>query len=150
MSRLESTENADRYRGKRAEGDPKAWTTERDLIGGIRTTEADVLDMLAAAKTSDEEIFLALDRGTQSVVGSIRVEGSAEGEAELGFFAVDPDRQGEGTGRMLLSTAEDYATKVLGARTAVTEDRRPIRMDHRSVAPPRLVFARSGNTTKAF
>ena len=51
---------------------------------------------------------------------SLQVERSEDGaEAEIGFFAVDPDLQGSGIGKRLLLRAERHAAATMGSRVAV-------------------------------
>ena len=113
------------YRGKNPEGDESAWTGERHLLSGTRTTASDVLGMLRAADdegAAARAIFLATR--SDECLGTIQVEAgpsSSDGgkEAEVGLFSVDPDLQGQGVGKALLRTAEQHATKQMGAELAV-------------------------------
>lgn len=119
------------YRGKGDSGDSSnAWTTERHLLSGIRTTAADVDAMLSAAREvgpANRALFVARlaaesenDDEVSRVVGTIQVERSDDGsEAEIGLFSVDPDLQGSGMGSNLLRAAEWHAATVMGAKTAV-------------------------------
>ena len=95
------------YRGKHADGDKNAWTGERHLLSGIRTSVEDVQDMLVAARAQGPEgkaLFVA--RQDNTIVGSVHVErSSSSDEAEIGFFSVDPDLQGQGIGKQLLQHA---------------------------------------------
>ncbi len=95
------------YRG---EASRDGWTTEADLLDGIRTERATI----AAAITSapDSVMLVAVDPGTPTsqVVGCCHLERRADGVAYFGMFAVRPQRQGGGLGRRLLCAAEDYAS----------------------------------------
>ena len=51
-------------------------------------------------------------------VGTIRVDGLSNGNAALRLVAIDPSRQGEGHGRVLLREAEAFA-RAIGCRRAV-------------------------------
>lgn len=125
------------YRGKHEGGDERAWTGERHLLSGIRTTEESVRAMLASIKArgpQEEAMLLAVSRdmpGESSgdstaalqpsqLLGAIHVtrpEG-ALGEAELGFFSVDPDLQGEGVGGKLLHAAQRHASEAMKVSSA--------------------------------
>ena len=60
---------------------------------------------------------LLLTRGG-AAIGTIRVEGINENDAALRLVAIDPARQGEGHGRVLLREAEAFA-RAIGCRRAV-------------------------------
>lgn len=118
------------YRGKHPENDQNAWTTERHLLSGIRTTAPDVQSMLlrAAEETAEARALLLATvpdgddnsaTAAECVVGTIQVESCGEGEAELGLFSVDPDLQGCGIGKALLTAAERHAAEQMSARLAV-------------------------------
>ena len=115
------------YRGKHAGGDEGAWTGERHLIAGIRTTETAVRSMIQSARErgpTEEALLLATLRGESParVVGTVQATRGAAArsdEAEIGFFSVDPDLQSEGIGGALLSRAERHAKQQMGVTTAV-------------------------------
>lgn len=54
----------------------------------------------------------------RSAIGTIRVDSLSNGDAALRLVAVDPARQGEGHGRILLREAEAFAREI-GCRRAV-------------------------------
>jgi GNAT superfamily N-acetyltransferase len=60
---------------------------------------------------------LLLKLGAVSI-GTIRVDSLANGDAALRLVAIDPARQGEGHGRILLREAEAFAREI-GCRRAV-------------------------------
>lgn len=114
------------YRGKDPLGDPRAWTGERHLIAGIRTTDGVVDEMLARCArlgSAQESVLVAMREeplsGREGIAGTIHVRRALAAEAELGMFAVDPDAQGEGIGGRLLQAAEDVARDSIGAAKAV-------------------------------
>ncbi|CAK0834629.1 unnamed protein product [Prorocentrum cordatum] len=109
------------YRGKYEGGDAGAWTTERDIIGGIRTTELDVLEVIASCDRSGPRTeILQVATGTSgAVIGTIHAKRVAPGVVELGLFAVDPDFQSEGVGSHLVKTAEKHAYWKMDAKVAV-------------------------------
>lgn len=88
------------YRG---ESSRQGWTTEADLLAGLRTNTDEVLKQL---HTPDSYFLLCLESGV--LMGCICLEkyGNA---AHLGMFAVQPHRQGVGVGRQLLDFAEQQA-----------------------------------------
>ena len=89
------------YRGKHEGGDERAWTGERHLIDGIRTNDDSVRKMVVRAKErgpTAEALLLAAQGAEEasSIIGTVQVtrgEGETSDEAEIGFFAVDPDLQ---------------------------------------------------------
>jgi ribosomal protein S18 acetylase RimI-like enzyme len=123
------------YRGKYVEGDARAWTGERHLLAGVRTTAADIASLVQRtnAAGSREVMLLALsdDGGqptpglplkppTMALLGTVHVQclGVHPPACEAGMFSVDPDRQSAGVGGQLLAAAEQAAVD-LGARSVV-------------------------------
>ena len=86
------------YRGDSAK---VGWTHEADLLGGQRTDEAELLDILADASRA---ILLAEVDGV--LTGCVQVADQGEGLAYLGLLTVDPTRQAGGLGRLLIDAAE--------------------------------------------
>jgi GNAT superfamily N-acetyltransferase len=62
--------------------------------------------------------FPLLLRLGRAPIGTIRVDSLADGDAAFRLVAIDPARQGEGHGRILLSEAEGFARDI-GCRRAV-------------------------------
>jgi GNAT superfamily N-acetyltransferase len=62
--------------------------------------------------------FPLLLRLGSSAVGTIRIDSMSNGDAALRLVAIDPARQGEGHGRILLREAEGFARDI-GCRRAV-------------------------------
>lgn len=89
------------YRGDSAKA---GWTHEADLLGGQRTDEAELLDILASAS---RVILLAEVEGV--LTGCVQVADQGEGLAYLGLLTVDPTRQAGGLGRLLIEAAEAEA-----------------------------------------
>lgn len=96
------------YRGESAK---KGWTHEADLLGGQRTDEAALRDILG---DESQAVLLAVDGAT--ILGCVLVADKPEGRAYLGMLSVRPDLQSAGIGRKLVDEAEDLARNVLGAR----------------------------------
>lgn len=89
------------YRGDSAKA---GWTHEADLLGGQRTDEAELRDILTDAS---RVILLAEVDGV--LAGCVQVADQGEGLAYLGLLTVDPTRQAGGLGRLLIGTAEAEA-----------------------------------------
>ncbi len=115
------------YRGPASYG---RWTSEEHLVRGTRTDERAVL---AAIESSGSEMLVGLvddgdGDGTASgngnggeLVACCRIADRGDGLAYFGMFAVDPARQGAGTGRQVVHLAESAAAELFGARTLELE-----------------------------
>ena len=88
------------YRG---ESSRQGWTTEATFIEGQRTDEREVIELM----NKPGSIFI-LCHDAEKLIGSVQIE-KQQDKTYLGMFAVDPERQGDGIGSMLLSQAEAYA-----------------------------------------
>ncbi|WP_407704833.1 GNAT family N-acetyltransferase [Tellurirhabdus rosea] len=88
------------YRG---DSSRKGWTTEADLLGGIRTTEEGMRAMLQKP-TATILCYLQAD----DLIGCVYLEKKEE-DLYLGMLTVDPERQAGGIGKQLLSAAEEHA-----------------------------------------
>ena len=95
------------YRGDSAKA---GWTHEADLLGGQRTDEAELLDILADA---GRVVLLAEVEG--ALTGCVQVADQGQGLAYLGLLTVDPTRQAGGLGRSLIEAAEAEAVARFGA-----------------------------------
>lgn len=92
------------YRG---EGAKRGWTTEADLLDGVRTSEASLQKMID--KPNAVIILADEDKDLQ---GCVYLE--QQGEAlYLGMLTVRPDGQGKGLGAALMKASEERA-KALG------------------------------------
>ncbi len=89
------------YRG---DSSRRGWTTEADLLGGQRTDEGKVLEMIRAPGSRVE---LALEDG--ELRGCVHLRREEDGGCYLGMLAVDPERQAAGVGRRLLERGEEAA-----------------------------------------
>lgn len=94
------------YRG---EGSRRGWTTEADLLDGIRTDAAEIASLI---ERPDSTILLA-EQGA-ALVGTVLLQdrGSA---AYLGMLVVDPARQAGGLGKEILRAAEALVVARWGA-----------------------------------
>ncbi len=105
LSALDNLVNS-AYRG---EGSKQGWTTEADILGGVRTSEASLREMI---KKPDAVILLAEEEG--QLKGCVYLE--KQGDAlYLGMLTVKPDLQGKGLGAALMTASEQRA-KELGCK----------------------------------
>jgi len=88
------------YRG---DSSRKGWTTEADLLGGIRTTETDLRAMLANPRAT----ILKYEQAG-SILGCVYLEEKGS-ELYLGMLTVSPDAQANGIGKKLMLAAEALA-----------------------------------------
>lgn len=111
------------YRGPASYG---RWTSEEHLVRGTRTDEPAVL---AAIESVGSAMLVVEDGdngedgqdGGSGPVACCRIADRGDGLAYFGMFAVDPARQGGGTGRQLVRWAEVAAAELFGARTLELE-----------------------------
>ncbi|NNN06921.1 MAG: GNAT family N-acetyltransferase [Elusimicrobia bacterium] len=101
------------YRG---ESSKKGWTTEADLLGGQRTDEDKVREMIAATGSRVELAFAA----DGALAACVHLKKEADGSCYLGMLTVDPARQSGGLGRELLQRSEDLARGWSCARMRMT------------------------------
>ncbi|HEX4432035.1 MAG TPA: GNAT family N-acetyltransferase [Frankiaceae bacterium] len=92
------------YRGA---GSRQGWTTEADLLDGQRTDVSAVGEALGR----DDVRLLIATSGQQSeeLLGCCQIERRSARTAYFGSFAVRPDLQNAGLGRVLLAAAESAA-----------------------------------------
>ncbi|RYF25193.1 MAG: GNAT family N-acetyltransferase [Flavobacteriales bacterium] len=89
------------YRGEESK---KGWTTEAEILGGIRIDEQALALLLAKPRVS----ILKLSDENGIILGTVCLEVKAH-ELYLGLFAVSPLEQGNGIGKALLMAAEHHA-----------------------------------------
>jgi ribosomal protein S18 acetylase RimI-like enzyme len=115
------------------------WTSEEHLVRGTRTDERAVLAaiespgsaMLVVEGSGDDDGLREgdderqgggrRDRDGHAPVACCRVADRGDGLAYFGMFAVDPARQGGGTGRQVVRWAERAAAELFGAQTLELE-----------------------------
>lgn len=95
------------YRGRGA-----GWTTEADVVGGLRTTPQEL-----AAVLGREDLLLLVAEDEDGLLACCQLEDRGAGLAHFGTFAVRPTTQGGGTGRRVLATAAELAVERFGAHT---------------------------------
>ena len=83
----------------------KGWTTEADLLDGIRTDEEGLRDILL-----EPHSFMLKYVLEEEIVGCVHLRKDDE-ELYLGMLTVSPDLQAQGIGKQLLLAAEDEARK---------------------------------------
>lgn len=88
------------YRG---ESSKKGWTTEAHLLEGIRTTEAELTQLI---NLPNHQILHYSKEG--EILGCVLLI-IKEHQLYLGMLSVNPSLQNSGIGKKLLQTAEDFA-----------------------------------------
>ena len=96
------------YRG---DSSRKGWTTEADLLGGIRTSAESLAETLAKP---DVTLLLHRDAATDALIGCVYLEQKGD-LMYLGMLTVSPEIQARGIGKKLMQQAEEYA-RSLGCR----------------------------------
>jgi GNAT superfamily N-acetyltransferase len=89
------------YRG---DGSKKGWTTEADLLGGQRTNEAGIREMLA----EPDAVILKYTSEEGLLQGCVYLKKKAT-SLYLGMLTVSPELQAKGIGKQLLAAAESMA-----------------------------------------
>lgn len=89
------------YRGNSSK---KGWTTEADLLGGQRTNEAGIREMIA----EPDAVILKYISEEGSLQGCVYLKKKA-GKLYLGMLTVSPELQTKGIGKQLLAAAESMA-----------------------------------------
>ena len=97
------------YRGDSAR---RGWTHEADLLGGERTSAAEVA---AQVGTPGHHMIVAQAHGV--IIGTVAITARPPDGCYLGMLAVLPDRQAGGLGRQLIAAAEAEARLRFGAVT---------------------------------
>ena len=88
------------YRG---DSSRKGWTTEADLLDGIRTDDAGLQAMLDKPNAS-----ILIYKSDNQLIGCVYLEKKGA-DTYLGMLTVSPELQAAGIGRQLLEAAEDQA-----------------------------------------
>jgi len=91
------------YRG---ESSKQGWTTDADLLDGIRTDEQSILDII----TRKDTVLLICRNERNELIGCVHLQEQAQ-QMYLGMLAVSPTLQGAGIGKELLKMSENYARK---------------------------------------
>jgi ribosomal protein S18 acetylase RimI-like enzyme len=88
------------YRGETSK---QGWTTEADLLDGLRTTPLEIKQIISA-----QDSFFLLCHRDAMLVGSVHIKKQGN-QAYIGMFVVRPDIQGVGIGKRLLQKGETLA-----------------------------------------
>lgn len=91
----------------RGESSKIGWTTEADLLGGLRTNLKSIQDLVKKPGA----VILAAKNETNRLVGCVYLEQQKK-KLYLGMLTVAPDLQAKGIGNQLLMAAEKYATEI--------------------------------------
>jgi len=95
------------YRG---ESSRAGWTTEADLIDGLRTTTQEI-----AALIAQTHLFILVGEYQGKLVATICCEHLIEGhqhKAKLGMISVQPNLQNQGFGKQMILAAEANAIEI--------------------------------------
>jgi len=95
------------YRG---ESSRQGWTTEADLLDGIRTHQEHMSQQI----NNDSSLMMIVDDEDESINACVYLE-DRESKLYLGMLTVRPNLQARGIGKQLMQTAELYA-KFLGKK----------------------------------
>jgi ribosomal protein S18 acetylase RimI-like enzyme len=98
----------------RGETSKKGWTTEEHLLGGIRTNEELLAEIMGEKGTT---LLKYVENGT--ILGMVMLKKQKD-KLYLGMLTVSPDLQGGGIGKKLLYAAEDFAQKHKLPKIAMT------------------------------
>ncbi len=90
------------YRG---EDSKKGWTTEAEILDGIRVDEKALQELLEKPEVTLLKLLSGLDN---KILGTVCLELKSPA-LYLGMFAVSPLEQGKGIGKALLMAAESHA-----------------------------------------
>lgn len=90
------------YRG---EGSRAGWTTETDLLGGIRVDE----ERLRETLEKPDQVVLVHEEGTE-IVACVNLERTGH-QCYLGMLTTKPEMQGRGIGKQMMQAAEEWAIR---------------------------------------
>lgn len=91
------------YRGDSA---ARGWTNESQILTGSRSSPSEVVALIADPNSR----FVVAFSG-EKLVGCALIRKYLNG-AYFGMFAIDPDRQGDGLGKLVMTAAEAAARKL--------------------------------------
>ncbi len=127
---------------------PQGWTNEADLIGGIRTTQAELAAVIADPKHYFF-VYPKTDTGhregqeSDELLGCIAVDMRGDADkrcAYIGMFAVHPELQGAGVGNVILQAAETFANRHLQNHHEVQSQASRLTMSILSHRPELLAY----------
>jgi predicted N-acetyltransferase YhbS len=91
------------YRG---EGSKRGWTTEADLLDGIRTSETALTEMI-----NNPSARILLVEHIDEIKACVYLE-QQENVLYLGMLTVKPENQGKGYGARLVQASENHAVQL--------------------------------------
>ena len=100
LSAIEQLVNS-AYRG---ESSRKGWTTEADLLDGIRTHQQQLTEQI----TADDSVMLVITDTNDYIIACVYLQ-DKNPLLYLGMLTVQPNLQAAGTGKKLLAASEAYA-----------------------------------------
>ena len=100
------------YRG---EASLAGWTSEANLLGGMRVNEEMISKIL---NKKNSKILLCVSE--TKIIAMIHAE-KVDNAAHFGLFAVEPNLQGKGIGRALLNYSEAFAVKNFEVKLGIME-----------------------------
>lgn len=89
------------YRG---DSSKKGWTTEANLLDGVRVTSETLMDQM----NIPGQFFLKAIQPNGSIIGCVSLLEKSN-KIYLGMLTVEPNIQGAGIGKLLLQASEDFA-----------------------------------------
>lgn len=95
------------YRG---ESSRSGWTTEADLIDGLRTTAQEIASLI-----EQPDLFILVGLYRETLVATIcceHLQENARQKAKLGMIAVQPTLQNMGFGKQMILSAEAHASSL--------------------------------------
>ncbi|HQR93111.1 MAG: GNAT family N-acetyltransferase [Bacteroidetes bacterium 24-39-8] len=92
------------YRG---DSSKKGWTTEADLLDGVRVIPETMLEQM---NTHGQYFLKALDQNG-IIIGCVSLLEKSK-KVYLGMLTVDPNIQAAGIGKVLMNASEDFARKL--------------------------------------
>jgi len=100
------------YRG---ESSKAGWTTEADLLGGQRSDEDSISELIQRK----DSVILIQANDKRKIIACVHLEKKDDQTIYLGMLTVEPTLQAKGIGKVLLKEAEDYSRKYF--RSSKTE-----------------------------
>ena len=91
------------YRG---ESSKKGWTTEANILEGLRTTEAELIEIMQEPKNT-----ILKFTANKQIIGCVLLIEKKQ-HLYLGMLTVEPELQNSGVGKKLLKQAEIHASGV--------------------------------------
>lgn len=88
------------YRGENAK---KGWTTEADLLDGLRTNDETLTEVFNQPYST-----ILIYRQENKIIGCVNLQ-QQDKQFYMGMLTVDPEKQGFGIGKQLLAAAEQFA-----------------------------------------